>query len=115
MHLPASRCIAIPIQAPRCSKEAALPLPFCSEHAAEHRALEERKKTAAREVERLRPVVEDMITDGPSNYTRIRDVRKDARVVLLYKESLDEQMGAAVVLRTRFFSEGEFSLNLFTR
>ena len=109
MHLPASRCIAISSQAPRCPNGATPPLPFCSEHAAEHRALEERKKTAAREVERLRPVVEDMITDGPSNYTRIRDVRKDARVVLLYKESLDEQMGAAVALRTRFFSEGEFS------
>ena len=106
MHLPASRCIAIPSHALRCTKEATLPLPFCSEHAAEHRALEEREKIAAREVERLRPVVEDLITDGPSSYTRVRDVRKDARVILLYKESLDEQISAAVALRARFFSKG---------
>lgn len=69
--------------------------------------LEEREQAAAREVGRLKPIVDEMIAEGVDAYIRVRDVKKDERVVRLYSESLEQQIDAAVALKTRFFSEGE--------
>ncbi|KAI1784180.1 hypothetical protein LXA43DRAFT_245218 [Ganoderma leucocontextum] len=110
MQLPANGCEAIPAdsdQTPRCPDRAISPLKFCREHAEERRALEERERIAARDADRLKPVVEDMVAEGAEAYIRLRDVRKDERVVRLYSESLERQIGAAVALKTRFFSDGE--------
>ena len=69
--------------------------------------LEEREHTAALEAGRLKPIVDEMIAEGADAYIRVRDVRKDERVVRLYSESLEQHIDAAVALKTRFFSEGE--------
>ncbi|TBU23885.1 hypothetical protein BD311DRAFT_672945 [Dichomitus squalens] len=95
-------CSAVPDSSPRCTNRAVPSFPFCSEHAAEHHVLEERIRMAAREVERLKPIAEDMVAEGTTGYTGIREIRRDARVVRLYMESLDGQINAAVALRTKF-------------
>ena len=69
--------------------------------------LDEREQAAAREAGRLKPIVEEMIAEGVDAYIRVRDIRKDERVVRLYSESLEQQIDAAVALKTRFSSEGE--------
>ena len=69
--------------------------------------LEEREQAAAREAGRLKPIVDEMIAEGADAYIRVRDVRKDERVVRLYSESLEEQIDAAAVLTTQRSSEGE--------
>ena len=77
--------------------------------------LEEREQTAAREASRLKPIVDNIITEGSDAYIRVRDIRKDEGVVRLYSESLDQQIDTAAVLRTRFSSEGELVPYLFPR
>ena len=69
--------------------------------------LEEREQTAEREAGRLKPIIDEMVAEGTDAYMRVRDIRKDERIVRLYSQSLEEQISAAVPLETRFFSEGE--------
>ena len=107
MQLPANSCKAIPAdsdQSPRCPYRASAPSDFCRKHAEEHRTLEEQKRTAAREADRLKPIVDDIMAQDAEAYARSREIRKDERVVGLYLESLAQQMDAAVALKTRFFS-----------
>ena len=80
---------------------------FCWQHAEELRMLEEREHTAAREAGRLKPIIDEMVAEGTDAYMRVRDIRKDERIVRLYSQSLKEQINAAVPLETQFFSEGE--------
>ena len=104
-------CKAIPANSDRtlrCPRRASAPSAFCREHAEEHHALEERERTIAREADRLKPIVDDMVSEGTEAYTRSRDVKKDERVVRLYLELLEEQVGTAVALKTRFSGDGEF-------
>ena len=110
MRSPTNNCKAIPTdsnQAPRCLHHARAPSAFCREHDEERRALEERERTAAREADRLRPIIDDMVSEGTKAYTRSRDVKKDERVVRLYLDSLEVQIGAAATLKTRFSWDGE--------
>ena len=78
---------------------------LCRQYADELRTLEERYQVAEREVGRLRPVVEENVAEGADAYIRVRDVRRDERVVQLYSQSLGEQINAAVELKTWFLSE----------
>ncbi|PIL23065.1 hypothetical protein GSI_14372 [Ganoderma sinense ZZ0214-1] len=48
-----------------------------------------------------------MVAEGAGSYTRMRDARKDERIVRLYAESLEQQIDATIALKTRFFSEVE--------
>ncbi|KAM5541667.1 hypothetical protein V8D89_004648 [Ganoderma adspersum] len=102
-------CQAIPADAdetPNCPYHARVSS-FCRQHAEELRTLEEREQIAAREIGRLKPIVDELIVEGADAYIRVRDIRKDERIVRLYSESLEEQIDAAVALETRFFSEAE--------
>ena len=107
MQLPTNSCKAIPAdndQTARCPYRAIAPSAFCQEHAEEHRAVKEQERTATREADRLKPIVDDIMAQDADAYARSREIRKDERVVGLYLESLEQQMDAAVALKTRFFS-----------
>ena len=77
------------------------------EHVEELRALKEREHTAVRDADRLKPIIDQMLAEGVEVYTHVREVQKNKLFVRLYLESLEQQIGAAVALRTRFFSESE--------
>nr|VWP01302.1 DNA polymerase gamma (EC (Mitochondrial DNA polymerase catalytic subunit) [Ganoderma boninense] len=114
MRLSETPCKAIPAdssstQAPRCPYRAGITSPFCREHAEELSALEERERAAAHDAALLRASVDDMLAEGVQVYLRVREVRKDERIVRLYAEALERQVGAAVALKSRFFSEGRGS------
>ena len=55
------------------------------------------------------------IAEGVEVYTHVREVQKNELFVRLYLESLEQQIGATVALRTRFFSEGELVPHLCPR
>ncbi|KAM5543567.1 hypothetical protein V8D89_002818 [Ganoderma adspersum] len=74
----------------------------CREHAEELRA---RARTAMRDADRLKPIIDQMLSEGVEVYTQVREAQKNELFVRLYLESLEQQIGAAVALRSRFFSE----------
>ena len=85
------------------------------EHVEELRALKERERTAVRDADRLKPIIDQMLAEGVEVYTHVREVQKNELFARLYLESLEQQIGAAVALRTQFFSEGELVPHLCPR
>ena len=85
------------------------------EHVEELRALKERERSAVRDADRLKPIIDQMLAKGVEVYTHVREVQKNELFVRLYLESLERQIGAAVALRTRFSSEGELVPHLCPR
>ncbi len=70
-----------------------------------------RSRSGGEPPRRLKPIdVAELVAEGMEAYSRVRErVRKDGQVVRLYLGSLEQQVSAAVALKTPwFFSESEF-------
>ena len=85
------------------------PSPFCSAHHAEYSTLRAAKAAAAREAERLRPLVEGVLTDGASA-SDARGRARDLALTKVYLEALGEAARAARELTGRFYCDGECSV-----
>ena len=83
------------------------PSPFCSAHHAEYSTLRAAKAAAAREAERLRPLVEGVLTDGGASASDARGRARDLALAKVYVEALGEAARAARELTERFYCDGE--------
>ena len=89
-----------------CPNMPMAPSPFCSAHHAEYSTLRAAKAAAAREAERLRPLVEGVLTDGASA-SDARGRARDLALAKVYAEALGEAARAARELTERFYCDGE--------
>ncbi|EJF56892.1 hypothetical protein DICSQDRAFT_163671 [Dichomitus squalens LYAD-421 SS1] len=110
---PLNRCIAISAQAFHCSNKAPHPQPYCTEHADECRALEKRLTEITKQTWRRRDVVRDLIAEEWERDEFVDDrYAGDEQDVRSYLESIDDQIGVMVALKTRFFSRNEGTVSM---
>ena len=113
MHL--QFCLALPgpqqgTDQSQCREKIASPSPFCLTHESEYRTFLVRRASSEREVERLWEVVEGIVSDGIASYKSVKDMDKDAAVVKVHLEVIEDAVKVKDVLRERFFVEGRYPI-----